>query len=249
MLLSTEAAAAQFVSAYTHSWLQGCCFVRLIKADTVPSRGLRGEIKDWLSPLCGWGGGAMKVITVKLKGTAVKTRLSPRNSSQWSHGASLAYQIVKYCPWHQRNRGVINALNQFWITLRGGAPLGCRHYRKLWWQMHGADRKRWSSSSSSFSVLQLTDAASVHGFARTCDFLLAGVNGFISAPCFKNSCSEAAGELHMCSRISLSQNEAACEFNVFLEQGCILVAVMLQKLNIKVVGYCVEPAQGSSEVG
>lgn len=43
-------------------------FVGLIKADTVQSRGLRGEIKVLLPPWCGGG----KVITVKLKGTAIK---------------------------------------------------------------------------------------------------------------------------------------------------------------------------------
>lgn len=39
-----------------------------------------------------------KVITVNLKGTAVKTRPNPRNSSKRSRGVSFAYQIVKYCP-------------------------------------------------------------------------------------------------------------------------------------------------------
>lgn len=73
-------------------------------------------------------------------------RLNPRNSSKWSHGASFAYQIVKYCPWHWRNRGVINALNQFRITLHRVALLGCRHYHKLWWQMYGAERNGESSS-------------------------------------------------------------------------------------------------------
>lgn len=98
------------------------------------SRGLRGEIKVLLLPQRGEkkkrGGG---VITVKLKGTTIKAcrDRTPRNSSKWSHGASFAYQIVKYCPWHQRNRGVINALNQFRITLYREALPGCRHYRKL----------------------------------------------------------------------------------------------------------------------
>lgn len=44
--------------------------VGLIKADTVQSRGLRGEIKVLLLPRCGRG----KVITVKLKGTTIKAR-------------------------------------------------------------------------------------------------------------------------------------------------------------------------------
>lgn len=44
-----------------------------------------------------------------------------------------------------------------------------------------------------FLQLRLTDAAGLCGSAHTCDSLL-GANGFISAPCFKNSCPEAAGE-------------------------------------------------------
>lgn len=108
-----------------------------MKADAEASGGLRGEIKVWPSSPGRGGGGTAKVITVKLKGTAVETRLSPRHSSKWSPGASFAYHIVKYCPWHRRNRGVINALNQFKIAPHGVAPLGRRHYRELWWQMRG----------------------------------------------------------------------------------------------------------------
>lgn len=135
MLLCMKAPLGYSCAAIHRTLVHGCCFVGLMKADTEASGGLRGEIEVWPpSPGRGVEGGA-KVITVKLKGTAVETRLSPRHSSKWSHGASFAYQIVKYCPWHRRNRGVINALNQSRIAPRWVAPPGRRHYRKLWWQM------------------------------------------------------------------------------------------------------------------
>lgn len=114
-------------------------FAGLMKADMEASGGLRGEIKVWPPPPGreGEGEGQAKVITAKLKGTALEWQPRPRHSSKWSHGASFAYQIVKYFPWHRPNRGLINALNQFWIAPRGVAPPGHRHYRKLWWQMRG----------------------------------------------------------------------------------------------------------------
>lgn len=98
----------------------------------------RAEVSEVkLKSGCPHRAGAAKVITVKLKGTAVETRLSPSHSSKWSHGAHFAYQIVKYCPWHRRNRGVINALNQSRIAPRRVAPPGRCHYRELWRQMRG----------------------------------------------------------------------------------------------------------------